>query len=560
MYTLDELQEMGAISKSLKTITCSSAVEIDALLAEPESSRIETSGPVVVSEYNWIATVAGAPASKSTNVYSSDGSIVGKWNRGKRTFYKMQLQGDFLATIQTFQFKEEKQMATTDLNLGDLGNLDALDEAVNASQSTQRADAFGNDTMKDQNNKSEKDKQKEEDRQRYDGIRQKLDAGFTGNIVPNDEVLRNNFLYGRLYAFITGTNDAIKVSISRRAVTTEDNKKQLMPTAPAEVQEAFANGKRVNSQWIVSERYFSFKNSKPSAAKGVIIATPTGTDLALTTIGNKSAGDYDMQNRDLAFHVMDMDTAWVYLAYNYGDKIMEADTILGARADKLLVNRTLYIGKDNKERVRPSIKPENRKSLLISGNYFPLKVYETISLQDPTPENKSAMELNVEAALSRVDQNLICAADKAHYTIGDDGSVTSDWIEGKVPLSVSRFDNSDEIITNIRLPKREKKVKENKENGKNTTYPFVYHGLDDEEQGPFAIPEYMGILKACGFSTDEFKKQVATITQRGSGKRSSKSVNKSISYENFLRGYMGHDAIVCENGKSFMDLQAVLDM
>ena len=184
---------------------------------------------------------------------------------------------------------------------------------------------------------------------------------------------------------------------------------------------------RVASKYLLKEAAFSFKNTKPGKAKGIIFTIPAGTDLPLTSIGRASADKYDLEDKTLVTHVLDYNAALLYLAYNFADHIRESEELLGNGAGTLTVVHSFSTNKEGATLHRDAIKPEKRKSLLVPGNYFPLKTFDTISTQDLTEENKGILNLNVEKAyvsyLNRTPEKKAPMSDteKAKFTMNGDG-------------------------------------------------------------------------------------------------------------------------------------------
>lgn len=562
MHTLEELQTMGAILSSIRMVMNTETIPIGTLLSKERDKQIVENSAVVIDDPIWVGTVGAVPINQAKNVYSSDGELVGRWNRDKRNFCIMTLQGNpkdgkvSLATKQIYSFKEEQRMDATETTLQDL-DLGALEEGLkdfDSQPEMKKAEGFGEDTFKEDAKMSDKERENKIKKEKYDDIRKKLDSAGTGDVTAPAEVIRNNRMFGELIAFITGTDDTIKFGTKKVPKVDANNSKILTTDAPSDVVSEFNAGKRVKASWLVSETNFVFKNAKPAAAKAVIISTPAGTDLPLTSIGQQSANQYDITDKSKKVHVIDMETAWVYLAYLYGNRIQESKDVLGERADTLNVVFTFAKSK-NGEKSRPIIKPKNRKPLLVHGNYFPLKVYDTISTQDLTPENKENLNLNVEAVIARLtgDTDLSATA-KAQYTAGEDG-VTSAWFDRGEPIDVVSFDDGTPI-RNIRLPRRIKAV--NKTDPKKFNYKFAYKTLADED-GPMSIAAYKPIIEATGFSADEFQKLVSAATHKVGGKRTSKAIDRTISYEQYLRGYAAGEKLIVAESKTFADLQDVID-
>ena len=149
----------------------------------------------------------------------------------------------------------------------------------------------------------------------------------------------------------------------------------------------------------------------------------------------------------------------------------------------------------------------------------------------------------------------MCEETKSKYKMENGTVVSSAWINDGEQIQVSRFDNPDVFISDIRLPRREKVEKKS---GDGFTYKFSYFELEDEQNGPLADPTIAAIVKATGFTNEEFRAEVARTTRRKSTSKKS-GPNNTISYEDYLRGYMGKDSLVASGGRSLAQIQSQID-
>lgn len=564
MHTLEELQALGAIRDSLRSVSGEGTIPLSQALEMDDEAQADFDGSVVIDSPDWIATVSAMPVSETRHVYSANGDEVGIYDNQKRAFYTTILQDDRLVTTNILHLKEGHKMAT-ELNLNEEDILAELDKAAkeDVGAGLQEAPNFG-----DQKEASKKDAnaKKEETRKFNDGVRAKFAAASDKNVSAPENVIRNNRLNGRLYAFITGTNDTVKVSVKSTPKMGPDNKPIPVAGATEEVKKAIRDGKRVPAKELEKEYTIGFTNSKPSAPKGVIIGTPVGTDLPLTSIGDPKAQEQlcDLSKTDIAFHLMSMDAAYAYVAYNYGDQIKESKESIGPKAESLVFSRVITRSKKDPDdfKVRFAIKTEKpgtglkARALIIDENYIPMKLYQTVSLQDPSADDKKAINLNFEAAcatakkkgvqLCENSQNMILSQDY------ENGFETK-WADG-APIEVEKYDKTG-LKKDVALPVRIKTEKA-KEKG-SFTYKFAYYDLDDEARGPLADPKCQHILEVCKFTAQEFKSLVAANLKKSSTPKASKGTHAAISYEEYLRGCIGKDEHV--RTKDFSDLQRELD-
>jgi hypothetical protein len=568
MNTLISLQESGALPTSLKVVDNK---EVIPLSKKEEDMTVH--GAVVIDNPIWIATADGKSVKDAARVYSSDGEMVCLWDREKNTLSKMILQGTetgtVLATTKILKFhEEEQQMADLDLDKAlaglDMGDLNAEIEKVAGSTGkgteAEKAKGFDVDNDEGAKEKSEKDIEKEQKIAFYNNIREKIDKSVEGSVNAPAEVTRNNFIYGRLISFITPSDDTIRLSVVSTNKLDENNKPILDPTVTDQaVIDKYNSGEgRVASKYLLKEAAFSFKNTKPGKAKGIIFTIPAGTDLPLTSIGRASADKYDLEDKTLVTHVLDYNAALLYLAYNFADHIRESEELLGNGAGTLTVVHSFSTNKEGATLHRDAIKPEKRKSLLVPGNYFPLKTFDTISTQDLTEENKGILNLNVEKAyvsyLNRTPEKKAPMSDteKAKFTMNGDSIASSCWFNEGAPIDINNFYDG-EKVTNVRIPVV-KKEPNTKTGG--YKYSFAYNKLSDP-QGPMNDPRFEAIVKASGLGADMFAKAVSAISGAKKGGKSS-GVNTTMSSETYLKAYAARE-LDFEDSRSLADVQSLVD-
>lgn len=557
MYTLEQLQELGAINGSLRTLDAPGVLPYQEALGLSDVEQSLFDGTIVVDGCKWVATVSAIPVAEAAFVYSSDGECVGMFNRKKRTFYIMQLQGDTLVTTKSFNLKEGYKMPETQLNI----NMDEIEEAMNSvgATGTQEIDAFNKDGgAKDPKDMTDKEIRAQEKKKFYDGVRAQYDADDT--IGAPDEVLRNNRKFGRLFGFVTATDPAVKLSV-RKAAKLVDGKRVPLPGADEKYKEDAAKGKAIPLSQCEKEAYFAFQQSKPGKPKAIIVGTPAGTELALTSIGSSHAPVYDMNNQDLQIKVLGMETGYSFIAYNYGNLIRESSDVLGEKATFIDFIPTVKTKKDSPKDydIKTIMKARDRKHLIVEGNYIPMKVFKTIGVQDPTPEERKILDLNVEAAVSRLDtdkKNMMREEDRTAYSVdAATGEYTSKWFDQGAAIVVAPYEDPDATLANVRIPARKKTA--NKKEKDKFTYGFEYYTMDDEEHGPLANPAYLQILKAANLSVDIFKKSLEAAVHKTKSTKSGSKINNTLSAEQFLRGLAGRDQKISE--KSIIDLQNEID-
>lgn len=565
MYTFNWLRDSGLLLPSIQligrdgTIALSDALEMDA------EAFSELGSAVIADGATWVGTVNGVPVDEAVNVYSSDGNVVGRWNSQKREYVRMEMLNSgaggqlSLGAKKIFKFrKEKKKMAELEgIKLDEESVLAELGEIAGVAPA--QATSFGDEDVENRTTTDAKDAKKNADKAVYDSVRKRLEGVQSGVMMLPMEAYTHNRRYGRLIAFITPTDSVVKVSLASQVKLDETGKQILTAEARnnAEVVKLLEDGKKVKAEYCVRERDFMFKEHKPGKAKGIIVRTPAGTDIPLTHIGSPEVPKYEMTTDDYVVKVMDMETAWLYLDYNYGGMIKECEDLLGEQASTLTVEHKISNtakGVSSRNMIKSSTEG---RSLYIPGNYVPAKLFDTISTQALTdPKDKKCLDLNFEVAVSNAlkKSEEISEKAKSHYSMGTDGSVTTDWIDKGAPIEVHTYYDKEEMVKNVRLPKRSK---ETTKSG-NFTYKFVYLGLDDPN-GPMSLPEVQAIMKTINYEEETFKKVIEGVMK--SRKKGNGGSNASkISYEQYIRGKLSKDEIVSvADARDITELQAMME-
>lgn len=531
MYNIEKLQKEKLLPATLKTL-----VGADGTISISECSEDSIpEKPVVVDSVVWVATNDSESLSEATKVYSANNECVGVYNCNKHSFNIMKLSGDFLITQKTFYFKEGRKMA-------DFSNLN-LDEMVQeAAAEVKPVEAFAGEEL------SERQKAMAEKREKYNKIRAKIGANSRNFEAPRD-VVANNFKRGRLFGFLTKSDDYIQLKVVAKQIK-RDGKAVLKADAPAEVREAFEQGKTVAKKYTETEGSFAFLHAKPAGRCGVIVGTPMGTDLALTNIGKEDI-HYNLEETDLVYHILPEEVGKAYIIYNYDRKIKESDAVLGANADTIDVLSKLGTTKDGVDKVTTSFKPRKRKQLIVKGNYVPLSCHETISVQNPSEEDKVALNNNVLYAINKAKDAALGEEAKKQYTKTGD-TVTSVWFNEGAPIQVAAYDGSGDI-TNVRIPARDYKETKNHD----VTYRFRNHKISDLEKGPLSRPEFKAVVDSIGMSVEDFIIAAGNATRKGGAKAAGRGVDTSLNTNLYLEGMFFKNSLVAT--KSIETMQAEID-
>lgn len=525
---LKELQAVGAVASSLDTVSMvgvftKSVNEVLTLTAE---EKAELNCVVTVDNPQWVATARRKPPQEAASVFSCDNNgNIGCWKKKDGTFLLMRLNKDRLETIKIIKMKEGTRMPGLDVNATDpmAGFEDILGGGASAPESPK-------ETGKGTSERTAKREAIERDIEKIRSMNGDVSIGNT------DDMVLQNHQYGKLIAFITKTDNVLKVSKRKRAKTDKEGNRIADPvkaaSMPDSVKKKINEGKNIPMAYCETEKYLAFTDAKPGKIVGVVIATPVGSEVQLTKLSNTKEFQAS-DNKDLVYRILSIETAYNYVAANYGDNystwINEDPAVVGPSAGKVYLKYKYSEKKDEKTgkitfQTRASFclerKEAKRKTLLTANNFFPAKLYKTLPLDGASAEDKAIFNVNIAAAL-KADGSFESLADdsKSKLTLKDDGTYESAWFNNGEKIDVAKFDANDaatDKVLAIKVPVRTAKTNKS---GTGMTYSYEYIALG-EEGGPQDQPVYKNIIKASNFSTEDFIAKVEGIVSTSSKTRS----------------------------------------
>lgn len=425
MTTLHDLIQVGALKSALKPVSLDSypgqIVSHSEFNSMGDAEKLSFKGLVVIDGAQWYATVRGADPTLAKKVYSGDGGLrVGVWNREKKKYFLAEVIDGALNVIERLTVpgntdnraeaqpeKSEKENKT----MADSKAVDLLDsfgeEALknikeNAKPAEEPTVAAG-----DPKEKSKAQENKEKREKEINEIKTKVSEQ---GLADRTSVVSKNQKYGRLMGFVTKTNDTVKVS-KRQVAKMQQGKPVLSSDAPQDVKAEHDAGKKVPAKWYEKKVSACLRNTNPGAIIGVVIATPVGGRFDLNDLSNPNKRfEFDETQMDLKYTYHPKEEAYVVLGAWYDGKILEDDTVIGSKATTIQLVNSVAAASANDASGKPKVRPklvqnrDARKSLLIPGNYFPAKVYETIAYQNLSAEDAAALNYNFEAMLKN-DEN-----------------------------------------------------------------------------------------------------------------------------------------------------------
>ena len=537
---LSHLKKIGAVPGSLRTVPRTGVMCVTADTVMEDRGHVPSGSVVVLDGADWIATSKKRPPVEASTVYSSDaeGSLVGCYKRHDNVFLIMRLVGDQLQTIKQIQLKEDIQMdlnATPEMNAFDL-DLDASQFQIEEGGANPAPDPIGDSGEK-------KKKAKTEEEQWIANIKSQIPKD---GILARDSAVRNNRKFGRLVCFITGSDDVIKLS-SRKKVQIDANGTpvkniEALADASAEQKAAWEKKGKYPVKYYAKENYLAFNNSPPPQAKGMIVKVPASTDIDIDLLNTQGNFTPDESKTDFVYKFLTKDMASLYIPGNFGSNIKEDESVVGPRASTIgfaarrkvvkdhstggstpQVVPTFYLDKENGE--------VNRKKLICSTNYFPAKIYETVSFSDiQGGDVLASVNLNVASALKKQGSyDELNEESKSQITLHEDGTYSCAWFNDHAQITVKKYDaeSDDDLVSDVRIPLRVE-VAQKKDPTKTTIkYKYIQVG---EPGGPQDDPVFKRIIEATKLDVETFADKIKKITARVSKPKATKDLITGDSY------------------------------
>jgi hypothetical protein len=565
--TLHDLIQIGALKSALQSISLDSypgrVASQTEFKAMNEDEKRSFKGLVVIDGAQWYATVRGADPTLAKKIYSGDGGLhVGVWNREAKKYFLTEIIDGKICTVEKIstqpdtstgakapeenKVKENSTMAETNMSLLDEFGENALKDIKNESKPA----VSPVEVAADAKEKTEAQKNREAKEKEIAEIKTKVSGQ---ELADRSSVISKNQKLGRLIAYVTKTDSTVKVS-KKQVVKMLQGKPALKADAPETIKAEHDAGKKVPTKYFQKRTSACLRNTNPGSVIGTVIATPIGGCFDLNDLSNpEKRYEFDEKHTDLQYKYHPIEETYIVLSAWYDGKIKEDEVNMGANATTVQLVNTVVAARKNEETSKPKVRAklvqnkDVRKSLLIPGNYFPAKVYETITYQNLSAKDAAELNYNFESMLKNDDDGSILAQlneSSTNNIVRTATGVTSDvFAEGKsagpatfgeIPTYYDKTKN----LTEVKIAKRDKKASKGKSGV--FTYPFIYHKLDDREQGPFAIPEFKKVFDSFHIDEDKF---ISAVDKSTKTTRTSSS-KVTLSNDDFLRAaLLGGDII-----------------
>ena len=575
MTTLHDLIQVGALKSALKPVSLDSypgqIVSHSEFNSMGDAEKLSFKGLVVIGGAQWYATVRGADPTLAKKVYSGDGGLrVGVWNREKKKYFLAEVIDGTLNVIERLTVpentdnraeaqpeKSEKENKT----MADSKAVDLLDSLGEEALKNIKENAKPTVAVGDAKEKSKAQENKEKREKEINEIKTKVSEQ---GLADRTSVVSKNQKYGRLMGFVTKTNDTVKVS-KRQVAKMQQGKPVLSSDAPQDVKAEHDAGKKVPAKWYEKKVSACLRNTNPGAIIGVVIATPVGGRFDLNDLSNPNKRfEFDETQMDLKYTYHPKEEAYVVLGAWYDGKILEDDTVIGSKATTIQLVNSVAAASANDASGKPKVRPklvqnrDARKSLLIPGNYFPAKVYETIAYQNLSAEDAAALNYNFEAMLKNDENgkvaeelnagsnlNIVRTATGVTSDVFAQGKSAGPATMGEIPTYYDKTAN----LKEVKIARRAKK--ESKGKSGVFTYPFIYHKLDDRENGPLAVPEFKKVFDNFHIDEDKF----ISVVDKSTKKSTSRSAKVTLNNEDFLRAAILGGGLIQGSSSSISQIQ-----
>ena len=417
MTTLHDLIQIGALKSALQSISLDSypgrVASQTEFKAMNEDEKRSFKGLVVIDGAQWYATVRGADPTLAKKIYSGDGGLhVGVWNREAKKYFLTEIIDGKICTVEKIstqpdtstgakapeenKVKENSTMAETNMSLLDEFGENALKDIKNESKPA----VSPVEVAADAKEKTEAQKNREAKEKEIAEIKTKVSGQ---ELADRSSVISKNQKLGRLIAYVTKTDSTVKVS-KKQVVKMLQGKPALKADAPETIKAEHDAGKKVPTKYFQKRTSACLRNTNPGSVIGTVIATPIGGCFDLNDLSNpEKRYEFDEKHTDLQYKYHPIEETYIVLSAWYDGKIKEDEVNMGANATTVQLVNTVVAARKNEETSKPKVRAklvqnkDVRKSLLIPGNYFPAKVYETITYQNLSAKDAAELNYNFES-------------------------------------------------------------------------------------------------------------------------------------------------------------------
>lgn len=470
---------------------------------------------VVADRPIWVACCG------DTVLYSCDGEFVYKYDNESFKFTQylvkdklipikiLNLQNHSSNELNSFtKFKEEEKM-----------NNQAIDSALDAlvgslgSESVGGSEVFTSTPAVADADKEMQTKLKEA---KLKGIQEAISAE-TSKVATADlrRLHAYNFAQSEIIGWITGSEPRTRAYISsKKSLDPESKEPMFRPGTSQDIINKFKAGDKVDSKYFLYDTDLVFKQNAPGPLKYAVIKFPKQGLVELDDLRNPEANIVidPKKETDYIIHMLSKDSLINFMSAYIGEYIKECPAthdnpstlsvkrVISTREDKVTGETRRYSS------VRMKVAD---KSVIQPKNFFPLTVYNTISLADLASASQEMLDKANYSFFHGVFNNNtdgrgydnLNPTKKALVT-KQDGKIISKFLDPSAnePINVKDW-YTKEVIANPSIPLKTQSDSKNKD-GKITykfdKYDAVKGGAPElAHLDPFTSGKYTAFLQAC---------------------------------------------------------------
>ena len=541
---------MSAVDSTLALVETDglNLVTVEEVAGWSEQQLRDSKCVVVVEGATEVATARAMPATTAKAVYSTNGELVGKWSSDSLTFRQLQLKNGRLHLVSLITLTERSQtsMAQNSKIGSDLQGLmnEVKKQAADANEKKETVAFDGNEEggeggeggtpemtaeeIEKQKRKEVAEEKKRAQKARLDEI-QRMNEGVQ---LANTLALTDfNYKTGRLLFNITTNDDVVR--ISKKKVAKLNDKGQCIPnsnyeSAPAAVVKKFNDTGVISyTKYCETEYHLAPVHCKPSTVKGLCIRMRTAGYFNLASLASAETINFNKDNEDMITFCVDKEAGILLIQGLFDGKIQEDSTLI-PNATTIRAVSSLYTPKkkdkdatDTGNTVQEQllrtrlvvVKTTGRTSLLTMDNFFPLRVFKTVS-QGEIVSDEIEEKLNLGISKVMKDVSYVSLDSNSKDVITENNGVYSaGWFKQKnaTAVTVKRFDSKDTLLNNVTFPLL--KLDQAK-SGTGSKISYEFYELDDLEHGPLAQDRFKRLFEATGMSQKEFIGHLSKIKNR----------------------------------------------
>lgn len=423
MLTLEDLKSKGLIPKDAQLLNVPVDKQFNiSLFKDKDSLDLENQIPVI-ENVKWIAY------SSSADLYfSGNDDQVGRYSPSTKSMsikiVKTVNGKEKFKTLKNYTLikGEESIMAKKDVNtnpgifpevggqIPDLPDLNADDlgaglggeldpmkvfndaPAAEEEEKEAKKELTPEEQAERERKKQERDAKKKAAQAQHDAIT----AGVENDSIANvDELAAFNRSFGAIYGSITANDALVKFGLSTEYLKDDKDAPKWNPDTPEDKKDEYTKtkDKGILAQYCAKQTHLTARQVAPGKILGWAIGIPVGGLFSIEELKKDVAVHPDTTKKDVVIQLMNVDEAIDCVGDLFDCRIPEFKGTYGEYASTVYVGQRTYTKKDeNKVPISMQkfvLKVEGRTNMVCPNAYFPLKTYETVTLDGDLTEEQS---------------------------------------------------------------------------------------------------------------------------------------------------------------------------